>query len=274
MKSVVLILAVASGGWCQTPGTRGHSANGHGPAQWPGYLGVGVVEVTPERAKALKLPEASGVEVKRVDDDSPAAKAGLKTDDVILELNGQKVDGVLTFIAAIGVSAPGSKMAMAVWREGAKRKLLATIEARPEAAMFYRVQPETLGGTLMPPPFEIMAAPNPIVGIEGETLTPQLAQYFGVKDGVLVMTVMPQTPAEKAGLRAGDVITRVAGTSVSSIHEISGVVRAARKSVVFTVVRNHKEITLNVELALEFDPWQARPLAVNVGSSSAFSLLP
>jgi serine protease Do len=273
MKSVVLIRAVATGAWCQTPGTRGRSASGHGPGQGSGYLGVGIVEVTPERAKTLKLAEVSGVEVKRVDDDSPAAKAGLKTDDVILELNGQKVESVLTFIATIGVSVPGSKMPMVVWREGAKRKLLVTIEARPEASLYYRVQPDT-SVTMMPPPFEIMAAPNPIVGIEGETLTPQLAQYFGVKDGVLVMTVMPQTPADKAGLKAGDVITKVAGTSVSSIHEISGLVRAARKSVVFTVVRNHKEITLNVELALEFDPWQARPLAVNGGSSSAFSLLP
>src|SRR3954451_356908 len=63
-----------------------------------GYLGVGVVEVTSERAKALKLSDESGVEVKHVDDDSPAAKAGLKEGDVILELNAQKINSVDQFV--------------------------------------------------------------------------------------------------------------------------------------------------------------------------------
>ena len=63
MKAVYILVAVTTAGWCQTAGTRGHSATAHGPAQWPGYLGVGVVEVTPERARTLKLAEAAGVEV-------------------------------------------------------------------------------------------------------------------------------------------------------------------------------------------------------------------
>lgn len=273
MKSVCLLAVVVSAGWCQAPGTRGHSANAQGSAQWPGYLGVGIVEVTPERAKALKLSEAAGVEVKHVDEDSPAAKAGLKPDDVVLELNGQKVEGMLQFITTIGVTNPGSRMQLTIWREGSRRNLTATIEARPALAMGYRAEPDA-NVTLMPPPFDIMPAANPIVGLEGETLTPQLAQYFGVKAGVLVKTVMPQTSAEKAGLKAGDVVVKVAGVPVTTIREISGLSRAAHKTVVFTVVRNHREMTLNIELALEFEPWQVRPLAVGTGSSSVFSLFP
>ena len=99
------------------------------------------------------------------------------------------------------------------------------------------------------PPF--MTGQSPRVGFEGETLTPQLAEFFGVREGVLVRTVSEKTPAAKAGLKAGDVIVKVSGTPVSSTREISGLIRAIRRNVTFTVIRNHKEVLLNVELAGE-----------------------
>ncbi len=243
MKVLSLFLALACAGWAQTPGTHGRSASGHGPSQWPGYLGVGIAEVTPERAKALKLTSATGVEIKRVDDGSPAERAGLKTDDVILELNGQKVEGLVQVAGTIGVSAPGTKMTLIVWREGSKHTLTATLESRPALSTTYSVEPD---GMMMPPfpaPFDNMSFPNPMIGIDGESLTPQLAEYFGVKEGVLVRTVTSKSPAEKAGLKAGDVITKVAGTSVNSLREIMGLVRTAHKAIVITVVRNRREIT-------------------------------
>ena len=101
---------------------------------------------------------------------------------------------------------------------------------------------------------EIMPAPARRIGIDCEPLTPQLAQFFGVDDGVLVMTVTPGTAAEKAGLKAGDVIVKVSGTLVTSPREITALLVGGHKPMAFTVVRNHKQITLNVELALEFDP--------------------
>jgi serine protease Do len=257
MKTLLAFVTLATAGvlplsLCQTPGQRGHTANARGQSQGPGYLGVGVVDITPERAKALKLSEPGGVEVKLVDDDSPAAKAGLRTDDVILAVNGQKVEGRITFISMIGVGFPGAKAALTVWREGAKRTLTATLEARPEATMFLRAIPEGQGMQMLAAPFEIMPAPAPVVGIDGETLTPQLAEFFGVTEGVLIQTVRPGTPAEKAGLRAGDVIVKVNGIPVDSIREISGVVRAGRKAFSFSIVRNHKPLTLNLELAVNF----------------------
>jgi S1-C subfamily serine protease len=91
----------------------------------------------------------------------------------------------------------------------------------------------------------------PRVGFEGEELNPQLAEFFGVKEGVLVRGVTPKTPAERAGLKAGDVVVKVNGTPVTNPREISGLVlrSSGKKAVVFTVVRNKKEITLNVEVA-------------------------
>jgi S1-C subfamily serine protease len=88
------------------------------------------------------------------------------------------------------------------------------------------------------------------VGFEGEPLSPQLADFFGVRQGVLVRTVDARTPAEKAGLKAGDVVTRVNGTPVTSPREITGLVRMSRgKTTSFTVVRNKKEITLDIEVS-------------------------
>src|SRR4051812_727275 len=81
---------------------RGYSVTTPGMNSRRGYLGVGVAEITEDRAKALKLSNDSGVEVKHVDDDSPASKAGLKESDVILEVNNQKVDDVEQFVKSIG----------------------------------------------------------------------------------------------------------------------------------------------------------------------------
>jgi serine protease Do len=92
---------------------------------------------------------------------------------------------------------------------------------------------------------------SPRIGIEGETLPGQLADFFGVKEGVLVRSVEANSAASKAGLKAGDVIVKVNAMPVSNTREISGIVRAMHKTATFTVVRNHKEITLNVEIAEE-----------------------
>jgi serine protease Do len=222
-----------------------------------GWLGVGLGEITPERAKALKLSDQSGVEVTHVDENSPASKAGLKENDAILEVNGQKVDDAEDFARMIGESAPGSKVTLGIWRGGAKQNISATLEARPVQffsfngpnGMVMPTPPEFRSFEFPDGPFSVLTGQSPRVGFEGETLTPQLAEYFGVKEGVLVRTVTAKTPAEKAGLKAGDVITKVGGTPVSSPREISGLIRATRKTAAFTVVRNHKEITLNVEIA-------------------------
>ena len=222
-----------------------------------GWLGVGLGEITAERAKALKLKEQSGVEVTHVDENSPASKAGLKENDIILDINGQKVDDAEDFARTVGESAPGAKVTLGIWRAGAKQSISATLEARPAQYFTFNGSNGAIVGPMpeMPPfefpdgPFSVLTGQSPRVGFEGETLTPQLAEYFGVKEGVLVRTVSAKTPAEKAGLKAGDVITKVGGTPVSSPREISGLIRAARKTAAFTVVRNHKEITLNVEIA-------------------------
>jgi serine protease Do len=226
-----------------------------------GYLGVGVEELTDDRVKALRLKDNQGLEVKRIDQNSPAAKAGLKENDVILEVNGKSVDGNAQFQNLIGETPPGTKISLAIWRNGAKQTVSATLDSRP-VNFFVFGGPDFPDGVLppMPPmpavpfnsgnPFPAIPADSPIVGFEGEALNPQLAEFFGVKEGVLVRSVYPKTPAERAGLKAGDVVVKVNGTPVTTTREITGLVRSSRrKAISFTVVRNKKEMSLNVEIA-------------------------
>jgi len=107
-------------------------------------------------------------------------------------------------------------------------------------------------------PRSFMTWGSPVLGIESETLNPQLAEYFGVKEGVLVRSVSANSSAEKAGFKAGDVIIRVDGQKVTSPREISSILQAARarKTLPVTVVRRQKEVVLNVMLE-ENSYWQA-----------------
>ncbi len=223
-----------------------------------GYLGVGVVALTDDRVKALGLKDDHGVEVKRVEEGTAADKAGFKEGDVILEVNGKPFDNVERFIRAIAEQQPGANVDLTVWRNNARQTLTAKLDER-SGRQFFTFGPN---GALPPMPPMPVLPPNvqdqlnglrgnsARVGFEGETLTGQLADFFGVKEGVLVRSVTAGTPAEKAGLRAGDVVMKVNGTPVSSPREISGLVRTGRqKTSSFTVVRNRKEIQVVVEIA-------------------------
>jgi serine protease Do len=247
--------------FAQTTGQqRAHSATLRG-ISGGGYLGVGVVELTDDRVKALKLKDDRGLEIKRVDENSPAAKAGLKENDVILEVNGKNIEGNEQFAGSIGETAPGTKVSLTIWRNGAKQTVSATLDSRPENFFVFR-GPDFPDAALPPMPpmppvpsnggnlFPTIPGNSPIVGFEGEALNPQLAEFFGVKEGVLVRSVNAKTPAERAGLKAGDVVVKINGTPVTSPREITGLVRASRRKLIsFTVVRNKKEVSLNVEIA-------------------------
>ena len=222
------------------------------------YLGVGVNEVTEERAKALNMKDAHGVEVKHVDENSPAAKAGLKETDVILDLNGQRVEGVEQFIRIIGETPAGRKLNIAVWRNGSNQTLTAMVDSRgkngnmvflrapsPPAAPLAPGEPQGLGRMTN---FTFFATNTSRLGIEVETLTPQLADFFGAKQGVLVRTVNAKTPAEKAGMKAGDVIAKVAGTAILGPREIAGAIRNAKGKVSIVIIRNKKEMTLDLDV--------------------------
>jgi serine protease Do len=250
-----------------------------------GWLGVSPEEVSTDRAKDLKLSPARGVYLEEVEKDSPAEKAGLKSGDVILEFNGQRVEGVVQFRRLVRETPPGHTVALSVWRDGHAQTLnvtLATVNeqfgrqfnlnlnspnfafnmpemnmtpmpampAMPEVAPFPQgsFSFRTPGGQ---PGGVFIIGNTPTIGISSQNLSGQLGSYFGAPDGegVLIENVQSDSPAEKAGLKAGDVITKLDGNRVKTIGELQSQLREKRedKTVQLTIVRKGSEMTISVE---------------------------
>jgi len=215
-----------------------------------GYLGVGLQEITAERAKTLRLREEAGVEVTSVVHDSPADKAGLKPGDVIVAYNGQRIEGFLQFSRMVAETPIGREVKLDIMRNGAPQSITARVENRPLPGFFQGDGPRySLPQIPMPDiPRVFQGMHSPMLGIEGESIEGQLAQYFGVKDGgVLVRSVLKDSAAEKAGLKAGDVILRIDDMKVTSSADISARLRAAQgKTVQLAIMRERKEMTIAV----------------------------
>ncbi|HKW88353.1 MAG TPA: PDZ domain-containing protein [Candidatus Acidoferrales bacterium] len=228
-----------------------------------GWLGVEIGEVTADEAKELKLPEARGVVVSDVVDDSPAAKAGLKAKDVIMEYDGAPVEGTVQFRRLVRETPPGRTVNLTVTRDGHDVKLSVQVgdSARNMESRLRMVMPSRPFNFNFTMP-EFMPGRTPALGIEAEDLTGQLGEYFHVPggEGVLIREVNADTPAAKAGLKAGDVITKVDGNAVKSLGELRDNLREKRdeKSVTLTIVRDGAEKSVNV--AVEPPPTPHRTL--------------
>jgi serine protease Do len=215
------------------------------------FLGVHVVEIDSNKAAALKLKDEVGVEITGIEPESPAEKAGLKVGDVVIEYQGQRVEGTEQFIRLVRETPVGRNVKLLVHRPGAAAQTVtATVGARK--------QPKVMMGEMpAPPKVELWMPDMPRaytglrssrLGVEAEGLQGQLAEYFGVKEGVLVRSVAKGSAAEKGGLKAGDVITKVDQKPLESPRDLSEMLRDSRdkKSVAVTVMREKREMTLTV----------------------------
>lgn len=234
-----------------------------------GWLGVSLDEVSAEKAKEAKLPTVRGVLVTDVEPDSPAAKAGLKSGDIITDFNGQRVEGVTQFRRYIRETPAGRTAQLSVWRDGRSQNLSVELAAVRGYARTPRVQvyppdfkfemPE-----IQIPKFDILSSRTPLIGISAEDLSGQLGEYFGAPggEGVLVREVRSGSPAEKAGMKAGDVITKVDGSRVTDLEEFRSMMRDKRdkNSVAITVLRRGSESTLNVEIERPKPPTERKRL--------------
>jgi serine protease Do len=236
------------------------------------FLGIGVADIDAERAKALNLKEERGAEITNVYEGSPAAKAGIKEHDVVLEFGGQTVQGMEHLKRLVAETPVGRQVRIVVWRNGAAQTLTAAIGSKSAQAIgpglgsgigsgpgsrswTLPAMPGFQGWTMpeMDMPNFSMTWRNPRLGIIGEPLgkEDQLAEFFGVKDGVLVKSVVKSSPAEKAGIRAGDVIVKVADSKIATAEDITRALRSVgngQTTCVVTVVRGKKETPITVTL--------------------------
>lgn len=232
-----------------------------------GYLGVYLEDVDDEAARRLGLPKEEGALVEDVVDDSPAAEAGLQKDDVIVGYNGETVESISELSRLVRETPAGRTVTLDVIRNGQARQISAELGERPGMTWIGR---EGEGD------FEFHVAPGegPHVfrfggfggrgrlGVQLESLSEQLGEYFGVSDGhgALITSVREESPAAAAGLKAGDVITRVGDAGVDDAMDVARAVREADTgSLAITIVREGSTRTVTVDLperrsgAWEFD---------------------
>jgi predicted metalloprotease with PDZ domain len=224
------------------------------------WLGVTLKDVTAEKARDLKLPGEYGARVVSVEADSPAAKAGLQKDDVIVEFAGERVRSEAQLRRLIRETPVGRTVSLQVIRDGQARTLSATLQSRTN--VWHRVPeihvPEMRVYPDLAEPFyrgfSLQFGDRPSLGISGDELTTQLASYFGVKQGkgVLVREVVAGSAAANAGLKAGDVIVAVDGKGVATVTELRKALEIKsgeeKRKLNLTVVRDRQERTVPVEL--------------------------
>lgn len=223
------------------------------------FLGVGLKDVTSGDVSSMKLPGEYGAIVAHVEPDSPAAKAGIEENDVILEYGGMRVWSAGQFEQLVRETPVGRDVSMRVSRSGKNMTLHATLAARRPPRVFSYNGPQ-----LRMPPMNLNFDFNFSryrLGVEVESLTPQLASYFGVKQdkGVLVTEVEPDSPAAKAGLKAGDCIVQVGTTEISSVSGLRHVLNDASKpEIELSIVRSGQERTISATLESNPAPVQDR----------------
>ena len=218
------------------------------------FLGVNVSEIDTARAKELKLKEEHGVEITGVEEGSPAEKSGLRKGDVVVEYQGNRVEGTEQFIRMVRETPAGRQVRMNLVRGGAPQTITAVIGSRKD-----RLEKESWSFGHVAPRLDVWIPDIPraftswrssMLGVEAESLEGQLAGYFGVKGGVLVRSIVKGSAAERAGIKAGDVILRVDKEEVASPRELSNTIRTMRSKKTFPLVlmREKKEITISVTL--------------------------
>jgi len=231
------------------------------------WLGVESQEITSEKAKELKLPAERGVLLERIVPDSPAAKAGLKDNDVITEINGQRVEGAAQFRRMIREIPAGRSVQFTVWRDGKAQSIGVTLgKSEDHGNMWFKTAPRAFSFQLpniempevAPMPdmdmgaYGLLAGSRPRLGIDAEDLSGQFGAYFGAPDGegVLVREVNSGSPAEKAGVKSGDVITSLNGERIRSLGDLREKLAGKRdeKTVKLGVLRNRSEISIPVEM--------------------------
>ncbi|MEQ1945902.1 MAG: PDZ domain-containing protein [Bryobacteraceae bacterium] len=211
-----------------------------------GFLGVGIQEITAERAKVLRLHDNSGVEVTRVRPESPAEVAGLKPADVIVQYNGAKVEGMEQISRLVRETPVGKDVKVDIIRNSSP--MTVTVRIGPIPGM-QQSSKDNLVPNVPDMPRVFQGWRNPMLGVEVEAIEGQLAQYFGVKQGVLVRSVAQHSPGEKAALKAGDVILRVDDAAVTNPAEVSAKLRTlAGKTFNVTLMREHREMQAQVTL--------------------------
>jgi serine protease Do len=204
-------------------------------------IGVSVRELEADEAGKLKLPAEAGAVVQSVRPSSPAESAGLRENDVIVEFDGERVRSAQQLSRLVGETPPGRRVNMAFIRDGRRTQVQVTPEASRAGLRF---DPDEFRGRFD----RVLPGGRGSLGVGTQEMTPELAQHFGARNGILVTSVNRDSPADKGGIKVGDVITEFDGVSVDATRDLIRAVVRRQGEVTLKVVRDKKELTLKVML--------------------------
>jgi Do/DeqQ family serine protease len=182
-----------------------------------GFIGILPQEITPDMRQAFGLTQdQGGIAVAQVSADSPASKAGLQVGDVIVSLNGEKVEDVSAFRLKVASFSPGSKVALKVIRDGATKDYSLTLATNTEVGKLNRSRDgQGNGGS--------NGTDSGLQGVQVDNLSPEAVQQLNLPantKGVLVTDVDESSAAAEAGLRPNDVIERVNHQPVTTVDDL------------------------------------------------------
>jgi serine protease Do len=196
-----------------------------------GRLGIGIQGLDQSLAQSFGLPDSNGALVGQVEKDSPAAKAGFKTGDVIRKIDGAAVIDSTDVTSRIGNSAPGTTLNVEVWRAGKAIELTAKVGTLDEERVA-KVSDES--------------APKGKLGIAVRPRTAE-EQKSGEKAGLVVQ--QSGGAAARAGVQAGDVILGVGSSPVNTVDELRAAVDKAGKTVALLIEREGRQIYVPVKVS-------------------------
>lgn len=232
------------------------------------YLGIAATEVTRENMGRYNLREPRGVVILRVAAGSPAERAGLKAGDVILRFDGEQVTTHSKLQRLINEAAPEQNIRLTISRNGTEQEISVTLGRRTDGlqalAKVYSTTPNAEARRSL----EQLQRNQGVmalgwgrrIGVSTTQLTRQLADYFNVPGGrgLLITAVSENSPASRAGLKAGDVIMDVDGQKIESAGDLSRAInRQSDGDITLTIIRNRERRTLRVT------PEKREPGAIN-----------
>ena len=248
--AVVAMTGIAGGALAKEKSSKSKSkTEAPGTETGNGYLGVSLQELTDDVRKGLDLDVSKGVLVSGVEEDAPAELAGIEEGDVITAINGKTVSSASELRAEVRSVEPGKTARVDVVRDGKKQTITVTVGERPEPETFIWHSdgaPMRFGRE-----FSMMGGRR--LGIEAHELEDDgLASYFGAKkgEGVLVLSVDDESIAGKAGVKPGDIISRLGDERIEDTGDVRSALSEYDEGDTFdiTVVRHGKSQSLKATM--------------------------
>ncbi|MBL7191877.1 PDZ domain-containing protein [bacterium] len=227
-----------------------------------GYLGVYIDDLCDELRESLDY-EGDGAFIDDVVDDSPADEAGIEAGDIVIKFDKKKVKDASDLRRFVRETKPGKKVKIELIREGKEKTLTAKIDETEDVD--WSKFSFSLGSEKFKTPLKKMIIHPPgmkcfihcdsdedrgFLGVHIQDLSGQLAEYFGVKEGVLVTEVIKDTPADKIGMKAGDVIIEFRNREVENCDDLRYLVRKTKldQEVEIKVMRDRQVMTFTTKL--------------------------